>query len=456
MKIIIIGDGKIGRAITEECSKEGHDVVVVDKNPGVIEDIIKKYDVNGIPGNGASYTTLKNAGASTAKVVVAATSSDETNVLSCVVAKNLGAKETIARVRDFEYSKQFELIQKDLKISKIINPELESANEIMRIINFPEAIRVDSFANGAVDLVELYVPKNNPLCGQSLIDIRKNYQTAILICSIVRGEEVIIPDGNTKIQPGDKISITAQKGNIRRFLKKLGLIEEKIKSVMIIGGGKIALYLGNLLVQNNYSVKIIEKEYERCKELKLMLPQAEIINGDGTNQELLNDEGMKTTDALVCLTGNDEENIIVSMYANSLSNSNKEMKKKIITKVSKSNFASIVSSIGGISVIKPSDLIAAQVISFIRARNNRMGNNIKTLYRLGDEIEAIEFNVVEKSKVVGKPIRELKKKNDIIIAVIIRGDEVIIPGGDDVIEQLDNVVVITPTSKMLVDINDIC
>lgn len=450
MRVIVIGDGKIGRTITEEVAKEGHDIIVIDRKPEVIEEIIKRYDVMGIPGNGASYTTLKNADASNAKVVVAATSSDETNILSCLVAKRLGTKDTIARVRDFDYSKQTDIIKNDLGISMVINPELESANEIFKIINFPEAIRVDSFAKGAVDLVEMYVPVGNPLCGLSIMDIRKNHQIDILICTIRRGDEVIIPSGDTIIEANDKISITAQKGNIRKFLKKLNLIEEKIKSVLIIGGGKIALYLGNLLLQNKYNVKIIEQDLDRCKELKITLPQAEIIHGDGTNQELLLNEGLKSTDALVCLTGNDEENIIISMYAHS------EDVGKIITKISKSNFAKIVESIGGISVVRPSEITAAQVISFIRARGNSAGNNINTLYRLGSEVEALEFSVNDKSKVLGKAIKDLKVKKDIIIACIIRGDEVLIPGGNDIIKPLDKVIIITPASKMLGDINEIC
>lgn len=449
MKIVVIGNGKVGRAIIEQTVKEGHTVIVIDKSAENIDEIINTYDVMGITGNGASYITQKNAGVGTANLVVSATSSDETNILSCLVAKKLGAKATIARVRDYDYSKQIDLIQKDLGINMVINPELESAMEIMKIINFPQAIRVDSFAKGRVDLVELYIPKKSPLIGQSLSDIHNQYNVQILICAVQRGEEVIIPTGRFIIHEGDKIHITASKSGIRSFLHKLDLVDNKLHNIMIVGGGKIALYLGSFLIRNKYNVKIIESNHDRCVELSQLLPSASIIHGDGTNKNTLIEEGLLESDAFIALTGNDEENIILSMYANSITN------LKTIIKVSKSSFADIVEAIGGISVIKPKEITSSRVISYIRSRSNLRGNNLVTLYKLvNNQVEALELNVKENSKLINTRIRDLRIKKDILIACIIHDGDVIIPGGNDVIEAYDSVIIVT-AKQIINDLDDI-
>ena len=330
MKIVVIGDGKVGRTIVEHTSREGHEVIIIDKNPKVIEQIVDKYDVMGICGNGASYEIQKSASVNKADLVVATTSSDEVNILSCIVAKALGARFTIARVRSYEYNSQIDIMKKTLGITLILNPEYETAKEISNIINFPEAIRVDTFAKGNVDLVELYIPENSPLIDQSLSSIHSKYQVSILVCAVQRGNEVIIPDGNFVFKAKDKIHITASRNNVRAFLKKLGLIESKLQTVLIIGGGKISLYLAEQLIKNKYKVKIVEKDYKRCLELSELLSDATIIHGDGSDQILLQEEGINETDAVVCLTDLDEENIIVSMYAS------KQNVHKIITKVNKS------------------------------------------------------------------------------------------------------------------------
>lgn len=449
MKIVIIGDGKVGRAITEQAVKEGHTVIVIDKRAEVINDLINTYDVMGITGNGASYITQKNAGVATANLVVSATSSDETNILSCLVAKKLGAKATIARVRDYDYSKQINLIQNDLGINMVINPELESASEIMNIINFPQAIRVDSFAKGNVDIVELYIPKDSPLISQTLSDIHAKYQVNILICAVQRGEFVIIPTGRFIIHEGDRIHITASKSSIRSFLHKLGLVDNKLHNIMIVGGGKIALYLGSFLLKNKYNVKIIEIDHNRCEELSQLLPDATIINGDGTNKDVLIDEGLLESDAFITLTGSDEENIILSMFAHTKKN------LKVITKVSKSSFADIVDTIGGISVIKPKEITSSKVISYIRSKNNVRGNNLVTLYKLvNNQVEALEFNVKENSKVINTRLRDLKFKRDVLIACIIHEGDVIIPSGNDIVEAYDTVIVIT-ANQIINDLDDI-
>ena len=272
MKIVIIGDGKVGRAIVEHTVQEGHVVIVIDKNPKVIEQIVDLYDVMGVAGNGANIDIQKNAGVDKADLVIAATSSDETNILCCLVAKKLGAKQTIARVRDYDYNKQIHILQEDLGLALTLNPELEAASEIMKIISFPQVNRLDSFANGNVDLMELYVPEGSKLIGESLYTLHKKYEVKSLVCAVQRDNEVIIPKGNFTIQAKDKIHMTTGSSEVRTFLTKVGMTTNKIKTILIIGGGKIALYLGEKLIANNYKVKIIESDQERCLELSQLLP----------------------------------------------------------------------------------------------------------------------------------------------------------------------------------------
>ena len=449
MKVIVIGDGKVGRTIVEQVCQEGHEVVVVDTNYESIEQAIDKYDVMGIVGNGASYDILKSAGADKANIVIAATSSDETNILSCLIAKKLGAKSTIARVRSYDYINQINIIKKDLGITMTFNPEYEASMEIMKIINFPEAIRVDSFAKGNVDLVELYLPEDSPLIGKSLIEIYQKYQVKVLVCAVQRNDEVFIPTGGFIFNSKDKIHITAKRSDLKRFLKKLGLIEDKIESVMLIGGGKLSLYLGKELLKNKYEVKIIEQDYKRCVELSELLPQATIIHGDGTDQQVLEEEGIKTTDAVVCLTSTDEENIILSMYAY------KQKVHKIITKINRPSFVGLMETISMASVISPKEIVASKIISYIRARNNVRGSNVVTLHKLvNNKVEALEFVAKDDKRLVNICLKDLRLKSNILIAGIIREGKAIIPNGDDMILVNDNVIVVT-TNQFLDDLNDI-
>lgn len=449
MKIVVIGDGKVGRTIVEHASKEGHEIVIIDKNPSVVEQIVNQYDVMGISGNGTIYDIQKSAGVDKADLVIAATSSDEVNILSCIVAKNLGAKATMARVRNYEYNKQIHSMSKYLDITMTINPELETANEIMNTINFPEAIRVDTFGEGRVDLVELYIPENSPLAGLTLSAIHNKYQVQVLVCTVQRGEEVFIPDGNFSLQAKDKIHISAKRSEVKTFLSKLGLIEEKIKNVLIVGGGKISLYLAERLLKNKYNVKIIEKDYQRCLELADLLPDASIILGDGSDQELLLDEGITNIDAVVSLTNLDEENIIISMYAN------KQNAHKIITKINKTSLIGLVESLDMASVVSPKELTASTIISYIRAKSNTRGSNVKTLYKLvNNQVEALEFLVNENSKIVDIPLKDLSIKRNILIAAIVREGQVMIPGGNSVIKANDSVIVISH-NHILDDLKDI-
>lgn len=449
MKIVVIGDGKVGRTIIEHMSREGHEVTVIDKNPKVINQIVDLYDVMGICGSGASYDTQKEAGVKKADVVIATTSSDEINLLSCVVAKSLGAKSTIARVRSHEYSTQVELMSKELEISMIVNPELEAASEILNIISFPEATQVESFRKGKMDIVELYVPENSPLIGLSLSSLHAKYPVEMLVGIVQRNNQVIIPNGSFVIEAKDKIHVVASRTNLKSFLSKLGFEEKKLKNILIIGGGTLAYYLAQQLIKGKYKVKIIEHDYDRCCKLSDLLPQATIIHGDGTDQSVLLDEGIKSSDAIVSLTGIDEENIIISMYAQ------KQNVYKVIAKINKTALSNILESVGVASVISPKDITADRILAYIRSINNSKNSNIERLYKLANgQVEAVEFIAKEKSKVIEKPIKKLSFRPNTLLAAIIRGEEVIIPSGNSIIDEGDSVIVISK-DRILYELNDI-
>lgn len=449
MKIVVIGDGKVGRTIIEHMSREGHEIVVIDKNPKVIDQIVDLFDVMGMCGTGTSYDTLKEAGVKKADVVIATTPSDEINLLSCVVAKSLGAKSTIARVRSHEYSKQVELMSQELEISMIVNPESEAATEILNIINFPEANKVETFRKGKLEIVELYIPENSPLVGLSLASLHAKFPVELLIGIVQRNGEVTIPNGSFVIAAKDKIHVVACRANLKSFLSKLGLEEMKLKDIMIIGGGKISLYLAQHLLKAKYKVKIIENNYERCLELSDLLPQATIIHGDGTDQSLLMDEGIKGIDAVVSLTGIDEENIIISMYAQ------KQEVKKVVAKINKTALSNILESVGVASVISPKDITADRILGYIRSTNNSRNSNIERLYKLADnQVEAVEFVAKAKSKVIDKPIKNLSLRPNTLIAAIIRDNEVFIPNGNSVIAEGDSVIIISK-DRILYELNDI-
>lgn len=450
MKIIVIGDGKIGRTIVEHTCQEGHEVIVVDKNQDKIEEVINQYDVMGLCGNGASYDILKSAGVDRADLVIAVTSSDETNILSCLISQKIGAKSTIARVRSYEYSNQLNIIRKDLGITIPINPEAEAANEITKILNFPGAIRVDSFAKGNVDLVELFIPENSPLVGETLLSIYRKYQIKVLVCAVQRNEEVFIPTGSFAFEPKDKIYITANnRSTLRTFLNKSNLQETKLKNIIIIGGGKISTYLGEELIKNKFKVKIIEKDYNRCIELSTLLPKATIIHGDGADQKILFEEGLNQTDAIICLTNSDEENIIISMFAD------KQNVKKIVTKINENSFEGLMKSISKASVVSTKNITASKIISYVRSVNNARGNNVIALHKLvNNKVEALEFLAKENANLLNKPLKDLKLKKNILIAAIIKNNDVIIPSGNDFIGLNDKVIVVT-TNQFLNDLSEI-
>lgn len=449
MKIVIVGDGKVGQALTGRLAEEGHDLVVIDSSPEALRTSVEVHDVMGISGNGASYAVQKEAGVEDADLLIAATSGDELNLLCCLVAKKLGARHTIARVRNPDYADQLVMMREDLGLSMTVNPEMAAATEIARMLRFPSALKLDSFARGMVELVEIKVKEGSPLLGQALYTLSSHLGIRILICAVRRGEEVYIPTGSFVLQQGDKISITATPSEMDSLFRKLGIYRHKIHRVMVVGGGRIAYYLAKQLLKLGMSVKIIEKDAVRCELLSEALPKARIILGDGSDRELLEEEGIEEMDALVALTGMDEENIIISMYAGTLELG------KVVTKINRMSFQEILDSAGIESVISPKGITVNQIVRYVRAMQNSQGSNVETLHRIvGGRVEALEFNVTADPEVTGIPLKDLRTRQNLLIAGILRGRTIIYPGGNDTIEPGDSVIVVT-TGHQLKDLRDI-
>ena len=449
MRIVIIGGGKVGKKLSEELSKEMHDVTVIEKNTSVINKINSHQDVACINGDAIDYEVQKEAGVEEADLVIGCTSSDEINMFSCLFAKKLGAKNTIARVRNPAYYNQLKYIKEDLGLSMAINPEYVAANEISRILRFPSAIKVETFAKGKVELLEFKIHQDSPLIGMKINEITKSLKMKLLICAVQREGDVIIPDGNVELKLGDKINIAASHDNLEEFLKKAGGWKRKIKTVMVIGGGKIAYYLCKSLEHININIKIIDNDYETCRALSDLLPDVDVIYGDGTDKQLLEEEGIDDTDAFVSLTGIDEENIILSMYANT-KNIN-----KIITKLSQSSFRDLTESFDLDTVVSPKDLTANIILRYVKAMNNSYGSKLNCLYRMvDDKVEALEFSVKQSCKIVDIPLSDLKLKKDILVACIVRDGKIIIPNGSDSIKVRDNIIIIAKELNIS-DIEDI-
>lgn len=451
MRIIIIGCGTIGRTVIEHLSKEGHTITIIDSDKERVEKLIERFDVMGVVGNGASLDIQQEAGAKNADLVITVTSSDEVNILACLVAKTIGAKNTIARVRNPEYRNQSITMKDELGLSMIVNPEEETAVEILSMINLPSISKIERFAKGKVNIVEILIEEGNPLIGETLISMGRKMKTSFLICAVQRGNEVIIPSGNFIIKKGDRINFTANSTVLNTVLTELNLIKSSLRNVMIVGAGKIAYYLAKSLTssKNKYKVKMIENDKARAEEMAELLPKATIIHGDGTNHEILLEEGIEEVDAFVALTSVDEENIIVSMYANSLG------VRKTIAKVKREGLLGIVSDLGITNNVSPKNIVANKIISYIRAIANKRGSNIITLYKLvNNQIEALEFLAKKKERFYDKPLKDLKIKDGCLIACIIREDEVIIPKGSDCIKLNDSVLVIT-THKNFDDLKDV-
>ena len=432
LKIIIVGCGKVGANLVDQLSKEGHDITVIDKKAEKIQDITNTYDVMGLVGNGASYSTQMEAGIEETDLIIAVTDSDELNLLCCTVAKRVGKCAAIARVRTPDYSEETGYLREQLGLALIINPELEAAREVARILYLPTALEVNSFAHGQAELVKFKVPEGNLLNGLSLAYLGKNITNDILICAVERNGEVYMPNGDFVLQSGDVVSFVSERHIARDFLKQIGLATRQVKDTMIIGASKAAYYLAKELLNMGISVKIIEKEKENCESLSVKLPKAIIINGDGTDPDILKEEGIETVQSFIPLTGIDEENIMLTLYAKQVS------KAKVVTKINRVNYKQVINNLDLGSLVYPKYITSEAIIAYVRAKKNSMGSNIETLYHMFDSrVEAIEFIVEENSKVSGVPIKDLKLKKDVLISFINHNGHIIIPTGNDEIEDGD-------------------
>lgn len=450
MKIIIVGCGKVGTTLAEQLNRENHDITLIDTNDEAIQNLSDSADVMGVTGNGAIYQVQMEAGIQDADLLIATTNSDELNMLCCLIAKKAGNCHTIARIRNPEYSAEIRYIREELNLSLAINPELAAAREIARILRFPSAIKIEPFAKGRIELLKFLIPEYSNLDGMKVVDVVNRLKSNVLICVVERGNDVVIPDGNFVMKKGDKISFIASHQDSAEFFKKAGIDNNSVKSAMFVGGGKLTHYLCNLLEDTKIKIKIIERDEERCRRLSELLPKAMIIHGDGSDEQLLLEEGIRQTEAFASLTGFDEENIMLSLYAASQS------KAKLITKVNKIAFENVVNSLSLGSLIQPKMLTAEIILQYVRAMQNSMGSsNIETLYKIAaDKAEALEFRVKEGSPILGVSLEQLKLKDNLLIACINRGGTIITPRGKDTIQAGDTVVVVT-TRTGLNDLTDI-
>ncbi|EOS67851.1 hypothetical protein C818_04016 [Lachnospiraceae bacterium MD308] len=439
MKIVIIGDGKVGHKLAIQLSEENYDITLIDQNEGKLKDALNKMDIFCIPGNGADAQIMKQADVPHADLVIACASADEMNMLSCLIARRLGAKHTIARVRNPIYYRQIGILKEDLHLSMAVNPELAASNEILRVLLFPEASKVETFMKGRVELVEYAVAGDQPLTGLSLAEVYRKFQIKILVCAVKRGKDVYIPDGNFVVEAGDRLHIAAAHQDLRTFFKSLGRKNAKVKKVLICGGGHVCFYLASQLLQVGMKVKIIERNEQRCEELCELLPKATIINGNAADQDLLMEERITDTDAFVALTGMDEENIIMSFFAKTLG------VPKIIAKVNDDTRAQMVEGLGIDSIVSAKSATADAIMGYVRARNNSYSSaNVETMYRLVQgKVEALEFIIKKECEYTNVPLKDLPIKKNNLIACIGRKRQVIVPDGDAHLEVGDSVMVVT-------------
>ena len=444
MDIIIVGCGKVGTSLAELLSNE-HNITIIDKKEALVEAATNDYDVMGIVGNCLQTHILEEANVAKANIFIAVTTSDEVNILSCLIAKKMGARHCIARVRSPEFDKQLVFMREELGISMMVNPDYNAANEIAKVLRYPEAINIESFAKGRVDLAEIRITDGSILDGVALSQLSRRMRLDVLICAVQRGDELTIPNGNFVLRAGDKIHMTASHSNMIKFFKSISAAyrEKRVKSAVLIGGGRIAYHLAQQLIEMGVKVKIIEIDRERCLELSERLNKVDISCADGTDHDILEEERVYDADAVVTLTGIDEENILLSLLAK---NNGVE---KVVTKVNRMSLMQLSDTLSLDSIISPKTITVNQILQYVRARQKSLGNSVTTLYRLvNDRLEAIEFVVRDKKDYVDVPLKKLKLRSGILIASIVRGNELIIPKGDDCLKVNDSVVVVTTTKGM--------
>ena len=450
MQIIVVGCGKVGHTLAERLSAEGHNLVLVDLDAKLIQEVTDELDVMGVVGNGASINVLMEAGIDAADLLIAVTTSDELNLLCCLIGKKASKRcMTIARVRDPMYNKEIGFIKEQMGISMVINPELATAMEIARLLRFPSAIKIDTFAKGRAELLTIKLRSSFGLGGRSVEQAVSGLKSKVLICAVERGDKIFIPNGGFVLEDGDNISIMATPQEAASFFKKLGLGTRRVNNTLIVGGGTIAVYLARQLLEMGIDVHIVELNAERCRKLCETLPKATILHGDGSDQELLMDAGLATAESFVAITDMDEENLLLSLFAKQHSQA------KLVVKVNRIAFDDVIESLDLGSVIYPKYLTADYIAQYVRAAQNSIGSNVETLYNILDgRAEALEFRVRTDSEVTAHTLSELNLKSNLLVGCIYRRGKVIFPRGQDRIQVGDSVMVVT-TVKGFHDIRDI-
>ena len=450
MNIIIVGCGKVGYTLVEQLSSEEHNIVVIDKNAEKVRYITDNLDAMGVVGNGVSHKTLQEAGVATADLVIAVTGSDEENLLCCVISRKTGNCQAIARVRNPIYNSEIDFLKEEFGLAMIINPELIAATEIAKMFQFPSAIRVDTFARGHVELLHCKLTKDSPLVGIKLMQLQQKLKVNVLVCEVIRGDDVIIPNGHFIFEEGDIIAIASSRRNAMDFFKKAGIMKNPVKNAILAGGGKISYYLAKSLIASGIDVTIIEQNPSRADFLSEELPEATIILGDATDQAVLEEEEYKTADGFACLTGLDEENILLALHVNANS------KAKTVTKVNRISFQDVIDKLDLGSIIYPRVTTADRIVKYVRSASAaQLDNNVETLYKLANgKAEALEFNITDKSGITDIPLHDLKIRPNTLIGSIYRNGRAIFPGGQDMIKVGDSVMVVL-SGYRLSDIEDI-
>ena len=450
MNIIIAGDGKVGSMLTRQLSSEGHDITVIDSNVGVLQQSVERYDVISVHGNCASMGVLQEAGVKEADLLIAATNADEVNLLCCTTAHALNPKlHTIARIRNPEYTEQIYRMRNVFGLSMVINPENQAATEIDRLLKYPGFLRRDTFAQGKTEIVELRVDAVSKLCNVSLMDLRGIVKCQVLVCAVLRNGSAVAPRGDFVLREGDRIFVTALSENLTTLLKNLGLLTRRVRDVTICGGGRISYYLAKRLKKSGISVRIIEKDYARCKTLCEQLPEADIIHGNVREQDLLESEGLADTDALISLTGMDELNMIVSLYGTSRN------VPLVITKLSHTGNSSVIGNLSLGSVICPRELVCSNIVRYVRAMENQTGAAISVHTIADGQAEAMEFLVEETTRNCDRPLKEIKLKPNVLLVSISHGAATEIPNGNSMFSWGDTVVVVTNSRENIRQLNDI-
>lgn len=447
MKVVIIGNGGVGELLVEYICREGHNVTVIDEDAQTVDTVVNKYDVMGIIGNGSSVYTQKEAGMDSADLVIAVSPSDELNIICCMIARRLGAKHSIARVRDPEYLNQNTFMCRELGIDMIVNPEYEAARDGAKLVRFPAAMKLEKFAQGRVEVAEIFISEKHPMADVALKDFKAKFSTNALICAVRRNDESLIPTGDFIIKQGDYVSLTASRADITDLFIKIGAINKnnKIKNVMILGGGRMARYLANALC-DDYSIKIIEEDLDICEELAAEYPKCDIIHGDPADPDVLVEEGIDTTDVCIPMMHDDSANIIVSLFAKTRN------VDKVISYISAS-YVKLAETSGVDTHITPKITVVSKVLGYVRglanAESRGSKSGIKALYNIANNsVEALEFDVAEDFEGLSTPLRDIKLKKNLLLAAIIRGGNVIYPNGQSTLEIGDSVIVVTSDNRL--------